>query len=493
VDVSPASSVLLTFDEPMNPSTLTSDTMALYANGAVIRPSVSRSADGTQVTLTASLPANSVVSVVATDDVQDLSGNPLPPFVSSFVTGPAPSVDGTRPSVTATLPGNGSTGWIGLDEVTFYVSEALDPATVPAAFHLAQNGVLVSGTVSVLGDNRTIRFKADAPFADGAYMQFYLESLAQDAAGNAVYDYSGYFYMGAGGAQAGVRPYPTAFYPGNSMTGVALNPVIYTSYTEEMDASSLTTANVRLFDYTGGNVLVPIDFELDGTGRILKVSPQSPLQPNRQYYLYLSSTIEDTDGDAQIYDYSSWFTTGGDVIDDRQPMVVAMSPFDGSAAVGVNAGYAVRYDESMNPVSFNADGNRYGATFSENNQVVRYNRFETLPPSAEVTEPAPTLVDASGNTVVAASATFTTGTGPDFTAPTATYATVVNNQQGVALNPVLEFVFDEALDPVSVNTSTVAVAGWPTHHPRAEPTPRHGSPVQLLRLSGAGSERQCQV
>jgi large repetitive protein len=87
VDVSPLSSVVINFDEPMNIGTLNNSNISMYSNGAVISPTVFRSADGRQVTLTATLPHASLVSFAISDRVTDLSGNALSPFVASFTTG----------------------------------------------------------------------------------------------------------------------------------------------------------------------------------------------------------------------------------------------------------------------------------------------------------------------------------------------------------------------------------------------------------------------
>ena len=98
LDVGPATPVVLTFSKSLDASTVNSTNFVLYANGAVIRPTVSRSGDNRTVTLTASLPASSVVSVIATQDVKDLSGNRLADYVAAFA---ASVVNGntTRPSV----------------------------------------------------------------------------------------------------------------------------------------------------------------------------------------------------------------------------------------------------------------------------------------------------------------------------------------------------------------------------------------------------------
>jgi len=58
--------------------------------------------------------------------------------------------------------------------------------------------------------------------------------------------------MGVSNDLIGTRPYPTAYYPGNSMTDVPLNPVIHVSYSEALDGVSITGATVQLQNVNDG-------------------------------------------------------------------------------------------------------------------------------------------------------------------------------------------------------------------------------------------------
>ncbi|MCP5009237.1 MAG: Ig-like domain-containing protein, partial [Aestuariibacter sp.] len=461
VDVNPGAGIRLTFSEPMNPNTVNNNTIALYANGAVIHPSIYRSADGQQVSLTANLPTASIISIVVTDGAQDLSGNPVAPYVSSFTTGLV-DTDTSRPSVTQQIPAGGSRDWFGLNEVVLYLNDAMDAASIPDAFHVAQNGVLVDGTLEVLGDNRAIRFTATEAFAEGALIQVYLESLATDDSGNAVYDYDGYFTMGSSDDLVGSRAYPTVYAPYGGQTEVPLNPEIMVRYNEPLDPAALNSARIELQN-SSDSQLMPVDVSLDSSGYILQVMPQGLLAANTSYRLTLDDII-DTDGDTNTSRYTSSFTTGATAVeDDRQPIVLAMSPPDGEANVGVNTEYAVRFDERMNPLTFGTDnGQRHNAQFSEDNRVVHYQRLGTLAASTEVTEAVPAMMDIAGNTVIATSSTFTTGAGPDFSAPSV-IGSIPSGSANVATNAVIAWVFNEPIDPVSVTTSGVYLRDFQTY------------------------------
>src|SRR5258708_35969862 len=65
--------VVLTFSEPLLSNTVNASTFGLFANGVSLNPGVSISADNQTVVLSpGTLPAGSVITVVATRDVTDL-------------------------------------------------------------------------------------------------------------------------------------------------------------------------------------------------------------------------------------------------------------------------------------------------------------------------------------------------------------------------------------------------------------------------------------
>ena len=449
IDINPGATIRLTFSEPMNPNTVNSSNIALYANGSVITPSVSRSADGQQVSLTANMPTASVVSVILTDGLEDLSGNALIPAASSFVTGVV-DTDTSRPSVARQFPTNGSSNLFDVDEIVLVMNDNMDASSLEEGIFVASDGVLVPGTLALLGDDRTIRFTADEPFAEGAYIQVFVESLLTDSSGNAAYDYDGYFRMGSTDELIGSAAYPIAYSPLHNQAGVlSLNPLLMVQYNEALDPAALGSARINL---VGGGSTIPTTVSLDSSGTVLQVELQELLQPGTLYELQIDD-ITDSDGDTNTSLYRPRFTTAADAVeDDRQPMVLSMSPSDGSEEVGINVWYSVRFDEWMNPISLvTRNPELLDVQFSESNQVIRYQRQGVLEPESEVTEVVPSVVDLSGNEVVSASSTFTTAGGPDISG-----GSLTGSISGtVATNPVIAWVASEAIDPVSISSSGV--------------------------------------
>src|SRR6185436_15491424 len=162
--------VVLTFSEPLNPETINEGNFALFANGSRMQNAfVTASPDNTKVTLAlsfGSLPAGSVVTVVATRDVKDLSGNRLADFTSQFAT--AAVADTTRPQVIAVRPQNGAAGIAPTSSVVLIFSESINPSTASNAIFVAAAGRLVSGTLVPSSQNLVMTFIPTLPFGTNA-------------------------------------------------------------------------------------------------------------------------------------------------------------------------------------------------------------------------------------------------------------------------------------------------------------------------------------
>jgi hypothetical protein len=157
----------------MNPSTLTPSSGGYYnnftllANGSRLTFNLSVSSDNRTVTLfNLSLPASSVITLVVSHAVQDLSGNALADFQSQFTT--AASFDTSHGSVVNQRPATGTSG-VGVNtNIVLFLNKPMNPATVPGAVHISQNGILASGTTTVSGGGQTVVFTPSLPWQYGA-------------------------------------------------------------------------------------------------------------------------------------------------------------------------------------------------------------------------------------------------------------------------------------------------------------------------------------
>ena len=467
VEIGQNQTIVLTFSESLNFNTVNSNTFSLFVNGGRITPSVSRSSDNRTVTLSATLPFNSVVEVIVTDDVQDLSGNRLADFTSTFSTTDEPlGVDTARPSVVTQRPGNGASG-VSLDNnIVLYVNEALDASTIDGAFHVSQNGVVVSGTTTVTGNNRAIEFEPDTPWQNNALVQVFLDSSARDNGNNALANYQGSFRTAAD--LTGTQILANGLSIANNATTVQTNATIDVRYSKALDPATVTNSSV-LLRLNGSTVIASTPSVIEA-GRVIRIVPDEPLLANTFYNYELTTAIQDVEGlSLQSRQFFS-FTTGSDV-DVTAPNVISMSPADGSSNIGINALVRVWFDESINPLSataqtiqfMDATGTIVPSSFSfgsgngnGNSQVV-LNPQIPLQTNTTYSIVVDGVTDRSGNLVIPQTMQFTTGNQPDTVRPSVRRFSPVNGASAV---PVNSPVIINLTEPVAEMTVTNAAGGF---------------------------------
>ncbi|WP_198159225.1 Ig-like domain-containing protein, partial [Methylomonas lenta] len=464
MDVYGSNPIVLTFSESLNRSTVNSSSVGLFVNGAIVSPSFSYSGDSRTVTLSYNLPASSIITVLLTNDVKDLSGNRLADTAKVFAT--AAASDTARPSIVTALPGNGSYNVLSKNKVVLYSNEPLNSSTLQSALHVSQNGVLINGDLQLIGDNRTLIFTPAQPWAKEAYIEVFLDSMAQDTSGNALNSFHTQFRIEEDPTKK--APYVLAL---NTDDGIQmpLNPAIDLQFNEPLDPSTVNSSTFVLRDYSAsGNPEIMVSVSLLKGDRVVRLTPDQPLQAGHGHYMGIRSGLKDAGGtnSTQISDYNWYFTTS-QTEDGIAPKVTALSPTEGATEVGINNRISIRFDESVSPISFlgddvdlplaqvpNYDARTYSLSFSDSNRQVTYVPHEPWPVDSDVTVTVATPEDYAGHVVESAAHTFHTINGPDTAAPTVEEWSIISNATNVPVNAVFKVRFSEAIDPVSVTESS---------------------------------------
>ncbi|WP_377894946.1 Ig-like domain-containing protein [Alteromonas sp. R78001] len=452
MDVGPNNDVVLTFSESLNSADINSYNFVVYNQGSLIRPTVYHSRDGRTVTLRSTWPSNAVLTVVVTGNVRDLSGNYLTDYASVFTTAVV-DTDRSRPSVSRVYPSSGATNVPVDSSITLYTNEVMNESSLEEAIHVAQNGVLIGGTLTVTGSGRAIVFTPQEALTEGALIQVYLDSTATDDSGNALNSYESSFRVATPTATAGVRPVPIGYSPYSNQDDAPLNPTIQIAFNQAIDEGSLSGRVLLTKQSGGGEIAATVTVE---QGSIVQIVPDTLLDAETDYYVRLDYRIEDMDGDQSGSWRYLYFSTGSDAVaDDQQPQVVAMSPPDGTTDVALNPRIHVRFDEAINPIGVVPEAGM-DMSFASNQRELLYTRHRPWLPASEITESVPSFTDIAGNAGVGASTSFTTGQEPDVAAPTVeTYLPEYNAT--VPTNAVVRIRLNEAVDPLQVNTSNVYV------------------------------------
>ena len=456
-DIGRTTPIVLIFSEPIDAATAIDDNFLVFANGAELTKTLSRSADNTTVTLSATWPADAELAVVVTNGVKDLAGNRLPDFESLFRTGSVEDVG--RPTIVSQRPASGATRVAPARSIVFYASEALDAATVPGGIVVTQNGVRVTGTTEVSAGGTSIEFTPGAPLLRNALIQITLDASIADLEGNALNVFqSSYRTLPDPSTEAAIAE---SVNPRNGATAVPTNSVLEVRFSEPLSAASVNPSTVRLYPSglpeASGTVAL-----LEG-GRLLRFTPSAALSPSRSYSWQITGVLS-TDGGA--VNFYSGFTTGA-ASDSSVPTVTSIAPPDGAVAVGVNARVVVRFSEAVSPLTVTGDNIALAGpdgviqpctiSFADSDRTVLIEPHGPLAESAVHDIFVSGVRDVAGNLVTPESASFTTRAGADTAAPALARYAPPNGATAVPTNTQLRFTFNEPIDPGSVAPGTIQI------------------------------------
>jgi hypothetical protein len=152
--------VTATFNEIMNPVTITSTTYTINQGVTPVTGTVSYTGTTASFTPSSALTSNTIYTGRVTSSVKDLMGNALhTDYVWTFTTG-------ILPTVISTDPANNATGVILNKIVTATFSVPMDPLTITGTTYTVKQGLTsVTGTVSYTGT--TASFTPFSSFLSG--------------------------------------------------------------------------------------------------------------------------------------------------------------------------------------------------------------------------------------------------------------------------------------------------------------------------------------
>jgi hypothetical protein len=265
--------------------------------------------------------------------------------------------------------------------------------------------------------------------------------------------------------------------PDYALGGVPINSSIYVVFSQPMDRSTITTANVLVYLSSAvyGSVPVTGSVSLDAAGRVLTFTPTAALAVNTVYNVDLTNGVTDASGNSIGY-YSSYFGTAF-AASTTPPTVVGVNPSVNSAAVGTNVSIQLQFSASMNQatqagLTLSDGGSNVAGSLSWNNQYGCYNNalqtslcgpdtILTFTPAAPlipnhtytVNYGAP-LADTAGNALTPGSFSFTTGSGAD-TAYNTANVNFGYYQTNLGTNFAPTVNFAKPVNPIEINSSTM--------------------------------------
>jgi RHS repeat-associated protein len=464
--VSVNSTVVLTFNEPIDLTTVNDTTVQIESSGSsgVLAGSYSLDASGTVLTFTplSPLPGNKTISVYVPGGVLDLSGNQNSYFYSTFTTGTGTNT--TAPTVVSVTPQNGATGIGKNGVVVLTFSESLNASTINANnFGLFVNGTALGLGISVSADNRVVTLNPYSLPASST-VSVLVTSAVTDLFGNALANFESQFTT----APAFNPTVPTVVSqrPGNGATGVPLNASIVLYLSQPMNAGTVAGA----LHVAQNGVLVNGTTQVTDNGQVVQFLPSASWQANQQVQLFLDSTAQSAAG-VNLNNYQSSFTTVPNA-STVAPTQTGSNPTSSAPSVPTNVVIDMAFNEPVDPTTLTPDtllcyqGQSWfqsDVTVVDAGTVVQVAPRSTLSPNTSIScQLSASLQGTNGLPSLGRSVAFTTSSGPDTVVPTIVTLSPPIGATNVGDNANVRLVFSKPINPLTVNATTIQLSGGGT-------------------------------
>ncbi|HCT93220.1 MAG: hypothetical protein A2X19_03830 [Bacteroidetes bacterium GWE2_39_28] len=355
------------------------------------------------------------------------------------------------PEVVSTDPAGGASDVLLNKQISATFNKPMDGSTINTnTFMLKQGSTVVPGTVTYSGLIAT--FIPAVVLSSNTTYTAIVTKGAKDPAKNAlVEDYIWTFTTGS-------APLVVSTDPANGASGVPLSKVISALFSKPMN---LATINSETFTLKQGLTTIPGVVTYSGNTAVF--TPSANLSPNTVYTGTITTGAKDVLGNSLLSNYVWSFNTG------NVPSVIQTDPANGEINVPLAKVVSITFNKQMDPATINTSTVLIKQGTNAIAGLVTYSgNVATFTPTGGFT--ANTLYtgtitigakDALGNPMLTNYIwTFTTGTLP-FVVSTDPLNEAVN----VELDKRISATFNTAMDPLSLNTTTVTIKQGTTSIP----------------------------
>ena len=372
-DVSIGTEVVIDFDRPVDPVSVTSETVrlrTLSGNEVAAERRLENGDQRVRVVPEANLDYEGSYGIEVTTGVVDLRGEPLDqdpntpipvfePFASSFSVETQP----VGPRVDAIVPeaDEANAPAFGTIEVTF--SRAIDPATVTGAGSFSVRKLPINaniqGALTHDAGNRIFTFDPVELLEQGTSYRVVISTAVRDEDG---------IPLDQDPVAAGFQPFEATFRVERNLQVTSVTPVsgaervpteveVELAFNVAVDPSTVSASTLIL--ETGGTP-VAASRELRDGNRTAALIPSAPLDLFRRYDVRVESELRSFEGsrlDMNLgvdgyQSFASFFTTEPESL---PPRVVEAIPEPGSIEIGVRPELSVRFNKPIKPASVNVD------------------------------------------------------------------------------------------------------------------------------------------
>ena len=375
------------------------------------------------------------------------------------------------PLVVTVTPANGATAVPVASVLTATFNKAMNPTSINTSTFTATGpaGVTLTGTVTYSGTTAT--FTPTTLLAASSMYTATITTGAKDAIGTALASNFVWSFT------TGTIPTVISTNPVNAAISIPINRKITATFSEAMNPATVTAAGVFALTVTTGGAVVPGTATFVAASNTVIFSPTANLLPNTHFTATISTAAQSAAGNGLAANYVFGFTTGA-TADLTSPTITSTVPASAAMSVPTNQTITATFSKPMDPSTITAAGTftvavagvggaAVAGTVSYTGTTATFKPTANLAASTQFTAKITTAAkDLSGNALAAGVApnpwNFTTGTGPNTTAPTITLTSPASAATSVSLNASVNATFSTAMDPLTITapgTFTLAVAG----------------------------------
>lgn len=433
--------VSATFNEKMNPVTLTEESFILQKGGVLVPGTVSYTNMVASFRPATALLPNTVYTGTVKTTVKDEMGNALQTdYVWTFTTN-------MSPGVILTDPLNNATDVDRTQVIAATFSVPMDPASLTmSTFNLKIGSTPIAGTITYT--DGTAFFTPTQALTPATIYTATITTGAKTATGTALEsDYVWSFNTGG-------IPAITFTDPANLEEEVALDKTITATFSEEMDPTTLTTTT---FTLKQGAVKINGVVSTDGT--VVSFNPNNSLLYGTTYTATITKDAKNSKGKTLVSDYVWTFTTNNLA----PPTVISTIPTNNAGNIDLNSNISATFAMPMDATTFSTSTFtvKQGTTaipgvVSYNGTTATFNPDNNLSYGTSYTVTISSGVKSQDGIAMVSDYVWTFST-KNATAPTVVSTDPTDDATNVELNKNISVTFSVPMNDITLNASTFMV------------------------------------
>lgn len=257
-------------------------------------------------------------------------------------------------------------------------------------------------------------------------------------------------------------------FPADLANAVAIDPVVSVTFNSGMKSAGLSESKITLMQ---GTTLVAGVSKCSGTTTTF--TPSADLEPDKEYTAtikggHMSDSDNDNKGDKKNEKEHSWKFKTGKHHRSNEPTVISVIPLKNAISVAITIQPAVTFSEVMKASTIDT------ASFTVKQGTTSIKGSVSYSGKTAIFTPEENLIaglvytgtitkGAKNEAGIALKSNYNwsftiAGSAVDVTAPTVISFVPANNATSVALNSKATIVFSKAMDPLTINATTVSLA-----------------------------------